>query len=555
MTFLEKIFERLQQDATAPVLREIHAGTLESVTGGEFLAMVQQARNFLLARGMKQGDRCALLAPNSIRWAALDLAMMAEGIIVVPLYVRQSPAELIGVLKDSTPARICCSDAALVAEIQKNWPAAPKISLLDSVFTGEIVAPAAPLRHLDSDALTIIYTSGTSGEPKGVVLNAANLNHMLECTNARLNQLMGQGTTAPQQMDRVFHYLPFCFAGSWILMLTALSRSSVLTLSTDLSKLSGELKLASPDYFLNVPTLLERVRARIEETVRQRGGMAAGIFARAQRAYSRGHLPGAKPSGSLWVWLANAVMFPAIRKGIGPQLKALICGSAPLSIDTQLFFMMVGIPVLQVFGLTETTAICTMDDPHQVVPGRVGPVIPGIEMTLAENGEILVRGPNVFPGYWQRPEETAKALQGGWFHTGDQGEVDASGNWSITGRLKNLIILNSGHNVAPEPLEEALAKHLPEAEQVVLLGNQRSFLAALVTTGSANGLSGARIQLAIDAVNGGLPHYKQIRAFHLVPEAFSIENGLLTANGKLKRDAITTRFAAEIEELFRKKSA
>jgi long-chain acyl-CoA synthetase len=555
MTFLEKIFDRLQQAATAPVLREIRDGRLSSVIGGEFLGMVQQARNFMLARGMKQGDRCALLAPNSIRWAALDLAMMAEGIIVVPLYARQSPAELVGMMKDSTPARICCSDAGLAVEIQKNWPAAPKISLLDSIFTGEISASAPPLQHMDSDALTIIYTSGTSGEPKGVVLNAANLNHMLECTNARLDQLMGLATPAHQDPDRVFHYLPFCFAGSWILMLTALSRSTVLTLSTDLSKLSDELKLASPDYFLNVPTLLERVRARIEETVKQRGGMAAGIFARAQRAYALNHAPGVKPAGSLWLWLADTLMFSAIRGGIGRQLKGLICGSAPLSIDTQLFFMMLGIPVLQVYGLTETTAICTMDDPQHVVPGRVGPAIPRIEMTLAESGEILVRGPNIFPGYWQRPAETAKALEGGWFHTGDQGEVDANGNWSVTGRLKNLIILNSGHNVAPEPLEEALVKHLPGAEHVVLLGNQRSFLAALVTAGSANGLNAARIQSAIDTVNCALPHYKQVRAFHLVPEAFSIENGLLTANGKLKRDAIATRFAAEIEELFQKKSA
>ena len=555
MTFLEKIFERLQQAPTALVIGEIRDGKLASVTGGEFLAMVQQARNFLLARELKKGDRCALLAPNSIRWAALDLAMMAEGIIAVPLYARQAPAELVGMMKDSTPARICCSSAALAAEIQKIWPAAPKISLLDSVFTGEINSTTPTLHHLDSDALTIIYTSGTSGEPKGVVLNTANLNHMLECTNARLNQLMGRAGAATEGLERAFHYLPFCFAGSWILMLTALSRNSVLTLSTDLSKLSDELKLASPDYFLNVPTLLERVRSRIEGAVKQRGGLASSIFARAQRSFVQSHTPGVKPSGSLSLWIANKLMFPAIRKSIGPKLKALICGSAPLSIETQLFFMMLGIPVLQVYGLTETTAICTMDDPNHVVPGRVGPAIPGIEMTLAESDEILARGPNIFSGYWRRPEETAKALQGGWFHTGDQGEVDANGNWSITGRLKNLIILNSGHNIAPEPLEEALVKHLPDAEQVVLLGNQRSYLAALVTACSSNGLNATRIQTAIDNVNEGLPHYKQIRAFHLVPEAFSVENGLLTANGKLKRDVIAARFATEIEELFQKKSA
>jgi len=179
-------------------------------------------------------------------------------------------------------------------------------------------------------------------------------------------------------------------------------------------------------------------------------------------------------------------------------------------------------------------------------------------MTTGENGEILVRGPNIFPGYWQRPADTAKALEGGWFHTGDRGETDASGNWQITGRLKNLIILNSGHNVAPEPLEQALAASLPEAQQVVLLGNQRSFLSALVTTAGGNGRDGlknGRIQSALDALNAGLPHYKQIRAFQVLTEPFSMENGLLTTMGKLKRDAIAARFATEIERLYQKKSA
>ena len=210
-------------------------------------------------------------------------------------------------------------------------------------------------------------------------------------------------------------------------------------------------------------------------------------------------------------------MFPTIRKSIGPNLKALICGSAPLAVETQLFFMMLGIPVLQVYGLTETTAICTMDDPKRAEPGRVGPAIPGVEMTLAENGEILVRGPNIFPGYWQRPAETAKALEGGWFHTGDQGEVDAGGNWRITGRLKNLIILNSGHNVAPEPLEDALVQRLPQAQQVVLVGNQRSFLAALVVAPSGNGANGDAIQSAMDSLNPRFPTTSRFAPFTWCP--------------------------------------
>ena len=202
-----------------------------------------------------------------------------------------------------------------------------------------------------------------------------------------------------------------------------------------------------------------------------------------------------------WLALANAAIFPTIRKKmIGDNLKALICGSAPLSLDTQLYFNMLGIPVLQVYGLTETTGICTLDDPRHVEPGRVGPAISGIEMKLGENDEIIVRGPNIFPGYWNRPQETAKALRDGWFHTGDQGEVDGAGNWRIIGRIKNLIILGSGHNIAPEPIEEELLKNLPGAQQAVLVGNGRGYLSVIVT----GGVTREQVQAAVDAINSRL---------------------------------------------------
>jgi long-chain acyl-CoA synthetase len=188
-----------------------------------------------------------------------------------------------------------------------------------------------------------------------------------------------------------------------------------------------------------------------------------------------------------------------------------------------------------------------MDDPDgKVVPGRVGPAISGIEMKLGENEEILARGPNIFPGYWQRPQETTKVLRDGWFHTGDQGEVDGAGNWKIVGRIKSLIILGSGHNVAPEPIEEKILAQLPGAGQVVLVGNARGYLAALVT----GRVAGEAVQAALDAVNPTLPHYKQVRAFQVVCDPFTIESGLLTANGKLKRDLIAEKFKNEIDEMY-----
>ncbi len=546
--FLEGIFAQLRASAGRPVLQEIRSDSMVVASGAEILAQIRAARAYLRRVGIQPGERCALLGPNSIRWAALDLALMAEGVVVVPLYARQAPAELAAMMKDCTPRQVLCADGELARRIESAWPEAPKRVLFDEVLR----APAAsqeisdtPRQRQEADLVTIIYTSGTSGEPKGVCLNAGNLNHMLRCTAERLDQLM-EGPASRVLPDRGFHYLPCNFAGSWILLLSCLSRRSVLSLSTDLDRLADEIRAAAAHYFLNVPTVLERARRTVEENIAKRGGVAQFLFTRARAAWVRGQRSG------FWLALARGLVFPKIRARFGPNLKALICGSAPLAPATQGFFHMLGIPVLQVYGLTETTAICTMDNPRvDGEPGFVGPAIPGIEMKLGENQEILVRGPNIFPGYWNRPEETARVLRDGWFHTGDQGEVNARGNWRIIGRIKNLIILNSGHNVAPEPVEEKLLALLPGAQHVVLMGNGRGYLTALVTGHS----TASEASAAIEVVNRGLPHYKQIRGFHVLSEPFNIENGMLTANGKLRRDAIAARFAAKIAGMYERETA
>jgi long-chain acyl-CoA synthetase len=549
MSFLDKIFGQLQAATDATVLRELQDSSEpldRAVTGRALLERVAQVHAFLRTKDLKKGDRCALLAPNSLDWVAANLAIMAEGLIVVPLYSRQAPPELVSMMKDCSPALICCGDAALRDGIIQNWPDAPPQYLFDEILSAEGSEPPKPELN-DSDPVTIIYTSGTSGEAKGVVLTVANVSHMLACTSGRLDQLM-QGHSG---RDKVFHYLPFCFAGSWIMLLTCLLRQSELTLNTDLSKLAAQMRAAQPDYFLNVPQLLERMRKAVDEQLWKTGGLPLAMYRRAKSAYVRGREGRATFSDSSWLKVANVVIFPSIRKKmIGLQLRALICGSAPLNIDTQLFFMMLGVPVLQVYGLTETTAICTMDDPRHVEPGRVGPAISGVEMKLGENEEIIVRGPNIFPEYWNRSAET-KALSDGWFHTGDQGEVNAAGNWKITGRIKNLIILASGHNIAPEAIEAEILTRLPGAPQVVLVGNGRSYLSAIVT----GSIGEPQVQAALDAVNAELPHYKQVRGFRISSEPFTIENGLLTVNGKLKRDLIAQRFKAEIEEMYAVKEA
>jgi long-chain acyl-CoA synthetase len=549
--FLENIFTRLQRSSTHIVLREVRGEQFITVTGQELLEQVQQVRAALRRHHLQPGDRCALLGPNTVRWIVIDLALMAEGVIVVPLYSRQAPAELVAVLQDCQPRLLLVGDASLGDVVAQAWTGVatpPERVLFEELRTHKLAStgaasPTTPGPREDSDLVTIVYTSGTSGEPKGVCLNTENVSFMLQRTTERLDQLM-RGSPGP---DSVFQYLPLNFAASWIACLSFLSRESVVTLSTDLNRLADEIRVAAPHYFLNVPTLLERVRRGVDDAIAKRSSPIRSLYAKARDASQRDLAGASRAFDKVWLALGRKLVFRKISERFGPNLRALICGSAPLAPETQNFFRMLGVPVLQVYGLTETTGICTMDDPDgRVDAGHVGPTVNGIEMKIAENEEIIVRGPHVFPGYWNREQETASVLRDGWFHTGDQGEANAHGNWRIIGRVKNLIILNSGHKIPPEPIEDRLAQLLPTAQHIVLVGNGRGYLCLLIT----GPVAPAAAQSALDAINPELPHYRQIRNFTLLCETLTPDNGLLTAMGKLRRTAINTRFAAEINSLY-----
>jgi long-chain acyl-CoA synthetase len=547
--FLQNIFSRLHSARARAVLREVRGNQFVAVTAGELLALVETARQFFRAQQISPGERCGLIAANSIQWIAADLALMAEGIVVVPLYHRHTASELCAMLKDCQPRLVLTGDDQTSNALGVVWPQIPPTFTLEQVFSSAGQARAAqPVGEAaDIDLLTIIYTSGTSGEPKGVCLTVGNLNHMTGCTTERLNQLMGK-TTVP---DQIFLYAPMNFAASWMLMLSALLRESALTLSTDLNKLADEIRLSEPHYFLNVPTLLERVKRGVEDNIAKQAAPIRALYARSRAAWQRRNAGRTNFFDGFITALGRKLIFSKVKARFGPNIRALICGSAPLAPETQHWFLMIGIPVLQAYGLTETTALCTLDDPRlPVEPGYVGRAVPGIEMQLAENDEIIVHGPNIFSGYWNRPEETGKVLRDGWFHTGDQGEVNAAGNWRIIGRIKNLLVLNTGHKFAPEPIEDKLAQLLPAAQQIVLIGNARSYVTMLAT----GNLEAAVVQAAIDKINPDLPHYRQIRSFHILAEPFTPGSGLVTANGKLKRDAIAKRYDAEITGMYGRKA-
>ncbi|HSY78064.1 MAG TPA: AMP-binding protein [Verrucomicrobiae bacterium] len=555
--FLENFFAQLEKNASRVVIREIHGENFLELTGGQLLQQIRRAQEWISRRNLSPGDRVAIVGPNSMRWIAIDIALMAEGLVVVPLYYRQAPGELAAVMRDCQPKLLIADGGVLRSSINAAWPAEAGFRF-DTVLFDEILATSASPRvesqtdtarlsaRADSDLVTIVYTSGTSGEPKGVCLNIGNVTFMLGRTTSRLDQLM----RGSQRLDSIFHYLPLNFAASWIATLTFMLRESVVTLSTDLNKLADEIRLSQPHYFLNVPTLLERVRRGVDDAISKRPSIIRSLYERARDAAQREIDGTPKAFDGIWLALGRALIFSKIKERFGPNLRALICGSAPLAPETQNFFRMLGIRVLQVYGLTETTGICTMDDPDGTVDtGHVGPTIDGIEMQVGEENELIVRGPNIFPGYWNREEETAAVLRGGWFHTGDQGEKNEHGNWRIVGRVKNLLILNSGHKIPPEPIEDKLSQLLPAAQHVILVGNGRGYL-CVILTGPLDKLA---VQAALDNINRDLPHYRQIRNFSILNDTLTPDSGLLTAMGKLRRGVINDRFASQIEALYASK--
>lgn len=542
MNFLEKIFHNLRDSPALAKIVEIHLTTPRGTDGHGILELVGRARGWLHEHGVHAGDRVASLAPNSVRWVAADLATLAEGAIAVPLFDRSTPDELGKILRSAEPVVVMVATAAQKFVVESAWPerGESKIVTHDELFAHE-VREAALFDPEPSHPIAVIYTSGTSGEPKGVVLSRRNLDFMIPEIVERLATV----AVARPQPDRVFHFLPFCFAASRLMLWTQLSRPNPVMLSTDLAKMQAEFSSARPNYFLTVPMVLERIRGGAIDQIRKRGGFAAALYERGVAAHRALAAGTGTWKDRLTSAIAQKLLFAKVKQKVGPELDFVISGSAPLSEETQRWFELLGVPVYQAYGLTETTGIVSLDDPARFLPGRVGHPISGVETRVTEEGELLVRGPNLFEGYWNNPEATDAALQDGWFRTGDQVEI-VDGNLKIVGRIKNLIIPESGHNVAPEPLEEQFLALCPGASQCVLVGHGRPFLAIIVT----GPVPPEDIEKAIERFNEGQPYYKKIKASIPSPELLTPDSGMLTANLKLRRREIERHFAAKIDAVY-----
>jgi len=594
-TLADLPFHVMGRFQNATVVGSARGGTVRSVTGKEFFEGVRDLSLGLSALGMEAGERVAIIAESRPEWLSIDLAILAAGAVSVPVYPTLAAAQIRYILQDSAAAIAVVSTRLQLEKIQAirhQLPALEAIVVMDATAAGNTpsvlsLAEATERGHarmvgewgvakqfrdvaraIRPDQLaTIVYTSGTTGEPKGVMLT-----HGALVSNVfAAGQVFGLS-----ESDVSLSFLPlshtFERVVSWIYLVAGVH----VVFAESFDTVGRDIGLARPTVVTGVPRVYEKLYARIMENGANAPGMQSTLFRWAvgagikkSRATLRGRSAG--PLDRLQARLADALVLQKVRERLGGRMRYLVSGSAPLGTDIAEFFGALGLPIIEGYGLTETPAALTVNQPDAPRVGTVGKALPGIELRIAEDGEILARGPNVMTGYYNKPEATADVLKDGWFHTGDIGTIDPDGYLSITDRKKDLLVTSGGKKIAPQPIEATL-KRSPLVAEAILLGERRKFAAALLIPDfpalerrlqALGRPPGAREELVtradvvslyqevVDALNRELSQFERIKRIAILPAEFTIESGELTPTLKVKRKVVEERWRDAIEALYK----
>jgi long-chain acyl-CoA synthetase len=554
--------------------RRLPDGEWVDVTAAKFAAEVTAAARGLIASGVRAGDRVALMSATRYEWTVLDYAIWSAGAVCVPVYETSSAEQVDWILADSgAVAALVETDAHL--ELVKASASAP-----DRIWTfdhlGELAASGAGVGDADAeqrrtavradDLATIVYTSGTTGRPKGCMLTHRNLLADVRAGNKALSAVYDeQGST--------LLFLPLAHVFGRVIEIGSVLQRSKLGHTADVRQLPADLQAFRPTFLLAVPRVFEKVYNTSRQTAyaagRKRAFDAAEATAIAySRALERGRV---SPALRLRHALFDRLVYGRIRAALGGRCTAAISGGAALGERLGHFFRGAGITVYEGYGLTETSAGATLNLDAAIRVGSVGRPMTGVSVRIAEDGEILLRGPNVFAGYWHNPDATGEVLADGWFRTGDLGSLDDDGYLYVTGRKKELIVTANGKNVAPAVLEDRLRAH-PLVGQCMVVGDRQPFVAALVTIDeeawpawlAAHGRPAdatvaslrddpelrASIQEAVDDANQAVSRAESIREFRILPEDFSIAGGELTPSLKVRRSEVLKRYADQVAAIY-----
>ena len=552
------------------------------VSTAEFYAQVVATANALLGWGIERGDRVAILGETRREWTIADFATLLIGSVVVPIYPTLTAEQTAFMLRDSGARAIFVSTEKQRTKVLgvREQTNLKQIVLMDAgrglVSLADFMAAEPGVRDQSlervarsvrpQDLATIIYTSGTTGIPKGVMLTHGNMASNLACSLVGFDLAPG---------DVSVSYLPLSHITARHLDFAVLNLGVTVAYVSAIDQLPQALREVRPTIFVGVPRLYEKVHAQVELKVQS--GLKKRLLAwslKVGRDYNREVLAGKTPTSMAWK-IANRLVFAKVRAGMGGAVRIFISGGAPLGIKLAQWYADVGIRIHEGYGLTETSPVIALNNSLNHKLGTVGKPLENVEVRIAGDGEILVRGPSIFSSYWNKPEEMRAAFEEGWFKTGDVGNLDADGFLSVTDRKKDLIKTSGGKFIAPQPLENAL-KHNPLVAEAVVVGDRRRFAAVLIAPNfpaledwaRARQVGfGSRQELVdaapiaslyseiVESLNKDLAQFERLKKIILVPETFSAEDGTLTASMKLRRRIVEERYRKQIEQLYEEPAA
>ena len=585
-TVVSSVFTHETDDPNHVIIQRLVDGSWSDVTCAEVADQVRSAALGLIAQGVQPGDRVAILSATRYEWPIIDFAILSIGAVTVPIYETSSAEQVRFVLSDSgAVAAFAETDehAGKIEQLKDELPALRKILRIDGTGpaaldelaeAGQGTEPAelhARLSAIKSaDVATLVYTSGTTGQPKGCQLTHSNLLHEMRGAKASFPALLDKG-------EKLLVFLPLAHVLARAITICAFSNKVTLGFTSDVKNLVPTLAVFKPTLVVSVPRVFEKVYNTAEQNAHDGGkdkifeiAAATAIeWSQAQDTGGAGLLLKAKHA------LFDRLVYGKLRAALGGNCHAAISGGAPLGARLGHFYRGVGVTIYEGYGLTETSAAITVNRIGDIKVGSVGKLLPGNSMRIDDDTELLVKGGVVFGGYWNNQDETNAVFSDGWFHTGDLGAIDDEGFLTIVGRKKEIIVTAGGKNVAPALLEDRLRAH-PLISQAMVVGDAQPFIAALITidpeafpgwkqrngkdeSASVGDLAEdpdlvSEVDLAVKDANQAVSHAESIRKFRVLPVDFTEDTGELTPTLKVKRKVVAEKFASDIDALYAKSS-
>lgn len=565
-------------------------GKYQSISTKEFYETVKYIALGLLSLGLKNNDKVSLLSETRYEWTFSDLSIIIAGGVTVPIYPSLIPEQIKFIVENSDSTMVIFSELNQWKKLEMIKGSLPAVKYYITFLKDPPSEEVITLRKLielgknyekdfpdifekklkegnENDLMTIIYTSGTTGVPKGVMLSHMNLISNVTAVKEILDI---------NERDTTFSFLPLAHVLERMVTYAYLYFGATVAYAESIDTVGENLMEVKPTIVVSVPRLFEKIYAKVMDNVLSSSPLRQKIF---NWAVKVGRESGEKIlkkellpfSLKIKRSIADRLVYSKIKEKTGGRIRFFVSGGAPLSKEIAGFFFALGIKILEGYGLTETSPVVSVNTEEKLKLGSVGPLLPGVEVKIAEDGEILVRGPNVMMGYYKNEEETKEVIKDGWFHTGDIGKMDEDGFLYVTDRKKELIVTSGGKNIAPQPIENMI-KTSPYANQIVCTGDKRKFVSALIVPNwekleeyaKSSGISyKSRDELTknkdildfmlkeVERVTPGLAPFEQVKKIALLVNEFTIEAGELTPTLKVKRRVIDQKYKEIIDELYK----